>query len=106
MWASEPQIPRIPVTVPKISARLLRIRKFLPFLISTASILPAIAVIVHGGQKKWNGAKGCGIDKYLNDKLARFSKTNTVFGRVIDDDLEKLLLLKNGIVINSIEILP
>ena len=46
------------------------------------------------------------IDKYLNDKLARFSKTNTVFGRVIDDDLEKLLLLKNGIVINSIEILP
>ena len=46
------------------------------------------------------------IDQYLRDKLARFSKTNTVFGRVVNDDLEKLLLLKNGVVINSIKILP
>ena len=45
-------------------------------------------------------------DKYLKNKLARFSKANTIFGRVADDDLEKLLLLKNGVVINSIKILP
>ena len=46
------------------------------------------------------------IDQYLKDKAARFSKTNTLFGRVIVDDLEKLDHLKNGVVINRIEILP
>ena len=45
------------------------------------------------------------VSKYVADKVIRFSKMNTVFGRVIDEDREKLTLLKDGTVIEKVSII-
>ena len=45
------------------------------------------------------------IRKYADGKIVRYSEKNTVFGRVLDEDMDKLDLLKNGAVIRKIEIL-
>ena len=42
------------------------------------------------------------IDKYVNEKIIRFSKANTVFGRIADEDLDKLEQLNKGTVINKV----
>ena len=42
------------------------------------------------------------IDKYVNEKIIRFSKADTVFGRIADEDLDKLEQLNKGTVINGI----
>ncbi len=44
------------------------------------------------------------VMEYITEKIIRFSKTNSVFGRVFDEDVEKLMLLDNGTVINNIRI--
>ncbi len=44
------------------------------------------------------------IGKYVHDKIIRFSKDNTVFGRIMDEDLDKLNLLNKGTVINKIRL--
>ncbi len=44
------------------------------------------------------------IGKYVQDKITRFSKANTVFGRIMDKDLDKLDLLNKGTVINKIRL--
>ena len=42
------------------------------------------------------------IGQYVHEKLIKFSKTNTVFGRIADEDLVMLEQLKSGTVINKI----
>ena len=42
------------------------------------------------------------IGKYVHEKIIRFSKANTVFGRITDEDLDKLDQLNKGTVINHI----
>ena len=42
------------------------------------------------------------IGQYVHEKLIRFSKANTVFGKIADADLNILEQLKNGTVINKI----
>ncbi len=44
------------------------------------------------------------IGKYVHEKIIRFSKANTVFGRITDEDLDKLDQLNKGTVINKIHI--
>ena len=60
--ASDPHMPWIFAMEQNADAQALSMRKFLPFRISTASILSAIFRMFPGGQKKWNGAKGCGME--------------------------------------------
>ncbi len=42
------------------------------------------------------------IGKYVHEKIIRFSKANTVFGRIADEDLDKLDQLNKGTVIKKI----
>ena len=42
------------------------------------------------------------IGQYVNEKIIRFSKADTVFGRIADEDLDKLEQLNKGTVINGI----
>ncbi len=42
------------------------------------------------------------VGKYVHEKIIRFSKANTVFGRIADEDLDKLEQLNKGTVINRI----
>lgn len=42
------------------------------------------------------------VMEYITEKIIRLSKTNSVFGKVIDEDMEKLMLLDNGTVIQKI----
>ena len=42
------------------------------------------------------------IGQYVHEKIIRFSKGNTVFGRIADEDLDKLEQLNKGTVINRI----
>ena len=42
------------------------------------------------------------IGKYVHEKIIRFSKENTVFGRIADEDLDKLDQLNKGTVINKV----
>ena len=44
-------------------------------------------------------------DRYVNGKIKRFSAANTIFGRIIDEDLEKLRLLNEITAISRIMIL-
>ena len=44
------------------------------------------------------------IEQYVHEKIIRFSKANTVFGRIMDKDLDKLDLLNKGTVINKIRL--
>ena len=45
------------------------------------------------------------IGQYVHEKIIRFSKANTVFGRITDEDMDKLDILKKGTVIKNIRIL-
>ena len=42
------------------------------------------------------------IGQYVHEKIIRFSKANTVFGRITDEDMDKLEQLNTGTVINKI----
>ena len=42
------------------------------------------------------------IGQYVLEKIIRFSKANTVFGRIADEDLDKLEQLNKGTVINKV----
>ena len=42
------------------------------------------------------------IGKYVHEKIIRFSKADTVFGRIADEDLDKIEQLNKGTVINRI----
>ena len=42
------------------------------------------------------------IEQYVHEKIIRFSKANTVFGRIMDEDLDTLDLLNKGTVIKNI----
>ena len=42
------------------------------------------------------------IGQYVHEKIIRFSKANTVFGRIADEDLYKLNQLNKGTIINKI----
>ncbi len=42
------------------------------------------------------------IGQYVHEKIIRFSKANTVFGRIMDEDMDKLEQLNKGTVINQI----
>ena len=42
------------------------------------------------------------IGQYVHEKIIRFSKGNTVFGKIADEDLDMLELLNKGTVINRI----
>ena len=44
------------------------------------------------------------VSEYITEKIIRLSKMNSLFGRVFDEDMEKLMLLDNGTVINNIRI--
>lgn len=44
------------------------------------------------------------IRKYAEEKIIRFSRRNTVFGRILEEDMDKLNLLKNGTLIRNISI--
>ena len=42
------------------------------------------------------------IGQYVHEKLVRFSKENTVFGRISDEDLDKIEQLNRRTVVNKI----
>ena len=42
------------------------------------------------------------IGQYVHEKIIRFSKANTVFGRIADEDMDKFEQLNKGTVINKI----
>ena len=42
------------------------------------------------------------IGQYVHEKIIRFSKANTVFGRITDEDMDKLEQLNKGTVIKKI----
>ena len=42
------------------------------------------------------------VGQYVHDKNIRFSKANTVFGKIADEDLDRLELLNRGTVLNRI----
>ncbi len=42
------------------------------------------------------------VGKYVHEKIIRFSKSNTVFGRIADEDMDKLEQLNKRTVINRI----
>ena len=42
------------------------------------------------------------IGQYVHEKIIRFSKANTVFGKIADEDLDMLELLNKGTIINTI----
>ena len=42
------------------------------------------------------------IGQYVQEKIIRFSKENTVSGKISDEDLDMLDQLKSGTVINRI----
>ena len=42
------------------------------------------------------------IGQYVHEKIIRFSKANTVFGRIADEDMDKIEQLNKGTVINKI----
>lgn len=44
------------------------------------------------------------IRKYADEKIIRYSRKNTVFGRILEEDMDKLNLLKNGTLIRNISI--
>ena len=44
------------------------------------------------------------VNEYITEKIIRLSKMNSLFGRVFDEDMEKLMLLDYGTVINNIRI--
>ena len=44
------------------------------------------------------------VSEYITEKIIRLSKMNSLFGRVFDEDMEKLMLLDNCTVINNIRI--
>ena len=46
------------------------------------------------------------VDKYAEEKMIRFSKYNTIFGRIIQDDMERISLLNNGTGIIDIKVFP
>ena len=43
------------------------------------------------------------IGQYVHEKIIRFSKSNTVFGRFADEDMDKLEQINKGAVINKIQ---